>query len=124
MNDRIGDLVLVRYEVFEEVEDCGQEWFGSRWVITQKEKSDGQKSQIKGHLVAKEFQEEEKPQSDSPMLLRESLKMYFAVAANEGFKLRSIDIRAASLQEKCLNREDYMEAPKDVKKEGKIWKLK
>ena len=52
---------LMRYDVFEEVDDCGQEWIGSRWMITQKEKSDGQKSQIKGHLVAKEFQEEEKP---------------------------------------------------------------
>ena len=50
--------------------------------------------------------------------------MYFAVAANEGFKLRSIDIRAAFLQAKCLDREVYMEPPKDVKKEGKIWKLK
>ena len=54
-------------------------------------------------IVAKGFQEGEKPQSDSPTLLRESLKMYFAVAANEGFKLRSIDIRAAFLQAKGLH---------------------
>ena len=33
---------LVRYDVFEEVEDCSQERIGSRWVITQ-EKLDGQK---------------------------------------------------------------------------------
>ena len=50
--------------------------------------------------------------------------MYFAVAANEGFKLRSIDIRAAFLHAKCLDRAVYMESPKDVKKEGKILKLK
>ena len=50
---------------------------------------------MKGKIVAKGFQEGEKPQSDSPTLLRESLKMYFAVAANKGFNLRSIDIRAA-----------------------------
>ena len=61
--------------------------------MTQKEKADGQKSQLKGRIVAKGYQEGKKPQSDSPTLLRESLKMYFAVAANEGFKLRSIDIR-------------------------------
>ena len=110
---------LVRYDVFEEVDDCGQEQIGSRWVIIHKKKADGQKQKVKGRLVA-----EEKPQSDSPTLLRESLKIYFAVAANEGFKLRSIDIRAAFLQAKCLDREVYMEPPKDVKKEGKIWKLK
>lgn len=93
-------------------------------MITQKEKSDGQKLLIKGWLVAKGFQVEEMPQSDSPTLLRKSLKMYFAVVANEGFKLRSIDIRADFLQAKCLDREVYMDTPKDVKKKGKIWKLK
>ena len=46
--------------------------------------------------------------------------MYFAVAANEGFKLMSVDIRAAFLQAKCLDREVYMKSPKDVKKEGKM----
>ena len=72
--------------------------------------------------MQKDFKKE-KPQSDSLTLLRESLKIYFAVAANEGFKLRSIDIRAF-LRAKGLDREVYMELPKDVKKEGKIWKLK
>ena len=49
---------LVRYDVFEEVDDCGQERIGSRWVVTQEEKADRQKSQIKNPLVAKGFQEE------------------------------------------------------------------
>ena len=35
---------LVKFDVFEEVDDCGQERIGSRWVVTQKEKADGQKS--------------------------------------------------------------------------------
>ena len=39
---------------------------GSRWLVTQKEKADGQKSQVKGRIVAKGFQEGEKPQSHSP----------------------------------------------------------
>ena len=34
---------LEKYGVFEEVEDEGQETIDSRWVITRKEKSDGQK---------------------------------------------------------------------------------
>ena len=114
---------LMKFNVFEEVEDCGQPRIGSRWVVTQKEKKDGQKTDIKGRIVAKGFQEEDKPQSDSPTLLRESLKMYFAVAANEKFNIRSLDIRAAFLQAKGLNREIYMEPPKDIKNEGKIWKL-
>ena len=96
----------------------------SRWVVTQKEKSDGQKSQVKGRIVAKGYQEGKKLQSDSPTLLRESLKMYFALAAYKGFRLRIIDIRAAFLQAKGLDREVHMEPPKDVKTEGRFRTLK
>ena len=42
--------------MFDEVEDNGQETVGSRWVITRKEKADGQKQEVKGRLVAKGFQ--------------------------------------------------------------------
>jgi hypothetical protein len=31
------------FETFEEVDDVGQKTVGSRWVITKKEKHDGQK---------------------------------------------------------------------------------
>ena len=114
----------MKYDVFKEVGDCGQDKLGSRWVITQKEKAYGQKAQVKRRLVVKRFQEEESPMLDFPTMLRESLKMYFAVAANEGFGLRSMDIREEFLLTKCLDREVFLEPPKDIKKEGKIWKLK
>ena len=52
------------------------------------------------------------------------MKLFFAVAVNEKFKLRSIDIWAAFLQAKELEREIYMVPPKDVKKESVLWKLK
>merc|ERR1711867_430173 len=63
---------------FEEDEDEGQETVDSRWVITRKEKADGQKQKVKGRLVAKGFQEKKTPQSDSPTMLRESMKMFFS----------------------------------------------
>ena len=44
----------------EEVKDEGQETVRSRWVITKKEKADGQKQNFKGRLVAKGFQEKQK----------------------------------------------------------------
>ena len=115
---------LIKYGVFEEVLDEGQNMIGSRWVITMKEKADGQKTNYKGRLVARGFQEKEAPQSDSPMMLQESMKMFFSVAANQGFALRSIDIRAAFLQAKELDREFFLKPPKYIKKEGILWKLK
>ncbi|XP_064085415.1 uncharacterized protein LOC135200740 [Macrobrachium nipponense] len=94
-----------------------------KWVITEKERQDGQKTKIKARLVARGFQETEKPKSDSPTALRESFKTFIAVSANEGFELESVDISAAFLQAEKLERDVFVEPPKDVKKEGTIWKL-
>ena len=108
------------YDTFEEVPDEGQETIGSHWVITQKEKHYGQKQACRVRLVVKGFQESLKPQLDSPTASKESFKMLVAVAANSGFKLASVDIRAASLQSKVLDREVFIEPPSDVKKQGCI----
>merc|ERR1712148_99189 len=102
----------------------GQERISLRWVITKKERADGQKTEYKRRLVAKGFQEKSAPQADSPTMRRESLKLFFSLAANEGFKLRSVDIRAAFLQAKTLEREIFLLPPRDVKNEGLLWKLK
>ena len=98
---------LKDYDTFEEVIDCSQERISSRWVITVKEAHDGQKTKYKARLVVRGFQEETPPQSDSPTVLRESNKLFTAVAANEGFEIVSVDIRAAFLQSKELNRDVF-----------------
>ena len=114
---------LKTYETFEEVDDEGQETIGSRWIVTEKEKHDGQKQNYKARLVAKGFQERDQPQSDSPTAAKESFKLLVALAANQNFKVVSMDIRAAFLQAKKLDREVFVRPPDDIKKEGKIWKL-
>ena len=111
------------YETFEEIDDEGQETIGSRWIVTEKEKHDGQKQNYKARLVAKGFQERDQPQSDSPTAAKESFKLLVALAANQNFRVVSMDIRAAFLQAKKLDREVYVRPPDDIKKEGKIWKL-
>ena len=52
---------LQDYETFIEVKDEGQTRVGSRWVITEKEQHDGQKTKVKARLVARGFQEILKP---------------------------------------------------------------
>ena len=47
-----------------------------------------------------------------------------AIAANENFKIRALDVTNAFLQGKPLEREVFVEPPKDLKKPGEIWKLK
>ena len=47
---------LLKYRVFEKVEDNSQERISSIWVIIKKEKSDKQKTDYNGKVVAQEFQ--------------------------------------------------------------------
>ena len=74
-------------------------------------------------MVAKGFQEIDQPQSDSPTAAKESFKLLMALAANQNFKVVSMDIRAVFLQAKKLDREVFVRPPDDIKKEGIIWKL-
>ena len=56
------------------------------------------------------------------MVSKESFKMLMAVSANDGFNLASVDIRAAFLQSRTLDRYVYMLPPSDIGKPGMIWK--
>ena len=49
--------------------------------------------------------------------------MLVALAANQNFRVVSMDIKAAFLQAKKLDREVFVRPPDDIRKEGKIWKL-
>ena len=108
---------LIDHGVFEEVIDEGQETLGSRWVMTAKEKHDGQKQKTKAKLVVGGYQEATNPQSDSPTISKESFKMLMAVTANESFGLALVDIRAAFLQSRTLDRDVFMLPPQ----EATIW---
>ena len=115
---------LLDYDVFQDVEDKGQETIGSRWVITAKDKHDGQKQKTKARLVAHGFQESLKLQSDSLTVSKESFNILMAVAANSSFKMVSVDIRASFLQSRTLDRDVFMQPPPDIRKQGIIWRLK
>ena len=78
-------------------------------MITEKTAWDGQKTKYKARLVACGFQETLEPQADSPTALKESGKLFYLIAANEGFALRLIDIRAAFLQSHKINRDVFVE---------------
>ena len=115
---------LEKFAAFESVEDVGQEKIDCRWVVTKKENHDGQKVDFKARLVIRGFKEKDEPRSDSPTAAKETHKIVTAIAANEGWKITSIDVTSAFLQGTTLEREVFVEPPKEVKVEGTIWKLK
>ena len=85
--------------------------------MTKKEKHYGQKQMYKVRLVARGFKEREQPQSDSPTAAKESFKLLVALVTNISFKKVSMDIRAAFLQAKKLDREVYVRPPEDIRKQ-------
>ena len=89
---------------------------------TKGKKFDGQKQEIEGSLVARRFQEQNLPLSESPKMLRESLKMHTSGARNEGFGLRNIYIRAGFLQTKGLDKKVDQNL-QETKKGGSIMEV-
>ena len=110
------------FEVYTEVQDNGQNALSTRWVVTEKPLPGGEKV-VKARLVVRGFEEEEKVQSDSPTASKSSLRMVMAVVASEGWKCETIDIKAAFLQGRKIDRDVYLVPPAEIKQEGVIWKL-
>ena len=106
---------MLNYKVFGKKAKItpGMNVIGSRFVNTQSEAQDGQKTKIKSRLVCQGFAEDQKPQADSPTANRESLRLFLSVSASLGFQnLCSIDVSAAFLQAEKLDREVYVKLPK------------
>ncbi|PIK39346.1 hypothetical protein BSL78_23810 [Apostichopus japonicus] len=86
-----------KFQVYKEIEDCGQPAISTRWVITEKS-VDGKKI-AKARLVARGFEEQKCVQADSPTVSKETLKVFLALASTHSWRCHSIDIKAAFLQE-------------------------
>ena len=109
-------------DVYNEVPDQHQKCISSRWVLT--EKNENNKRQIKARLVAKGYEEDLRKVVDSPTCTKEAFRMTLAIIATKNWKCNSIDIKAAFLQGKSINRDVYLKPPKEFRVHGTIWKLK
>ena len=109
-------------EIFEEVLDKHQQKLSTTWVGTQKTK-DGQ-TITKARLVVRGYEEEENERADSPTCSKENIRLMLAIAVSNTWTVKSLDIKAAFLQGKQIERELFVMPPKEVRKEGYIWKLK
>ena len=62
----------------------------SQLVVTEKSPQE-----FKARLVVRGFEEEVYPQSDSPTASRESFKTFLALAANQSFHIKNMDVKSA-----------------------------
>ena len=106
-----------KFNVYIEVEDCGQPTIGSRLVLSEKE--DGK---IKARFVIKGFQEHD-VQADSLMASQVTLKLICSLSANENWRIEGSDVSSAFLQSKPMEREVFVDPPREQKREGFIWRL-
>ena len=107
-----------KYEAYESVDFENQPTISCKWVVTEKG------GRVKARLCVRGFEEERPPQSDSPTASQESYKLFLSIAANEDFKLKSLDVNSAFLQGSPLERDIFMQPPPEKAEAGKIWKLK
>lgn len=110
-------------KVYEEVDDCGQKYISARWVITPK-LIEGRWS-TKARLVARGYEENSADfRTDSPTCMKETLRFVLTVASSKRWNINSVDIKAAFLQGKEIDREIYLKPPKEANAKGKLWLLR
>ena len=84
-------------EVYQEVDDVGQETISVRWVITPKLVNGIWTT--KARLVARGFQESsDSLRKDSPTCMRETFRLVLAIATCMNWQINTVDIKAAFLQ--------------------------
>ena len=109
-------------DVYEVVPKSKQKSISLRWVMSSKIENGQEK--VKGRLVAKGFQEDIDIFKDSPTCSKEGLRLSLHVIASNNWMINSIDIKAAFLQSKPIEREVFVKPPPESSDSGMLWKLK
>ena len=113
------------FNAFEEVDDEGQESLPVRWVVTRHE-IDGKNQPLKARMCIRGDLEKGKDdvRADSPTVGKETLKLALTIAANEGFTVKSGDIKSAYLQGLDVERQILVKPPPQAGVFGKLWQLR
>ena len=68
----------------------------------------------KARLVVRGFEDEDQVPSDSPTAAKSTLRTVLAITANEIRIIETIDIKAAFLQRRTINRNGYILPPPEA----------
>ena len=78
----------------------------TKWVVSERELSDGLKC-VKARLAIRGFEEDEKDPVESATASKSSMRILFAVCANNNWLCDTMDIKAAFLQGKEIEWDIY-----------------
>lgn len=108
--------------VYDEVDDSGQDAISVRWVVTEKLK--GGTPIVKARLVARGFEEDTAElRKDSPTCSKEAVRMVLAFASTNQWTCHTMDIKAAYLQGNSIDRMVCLRPPPEYAN-GKLWRLR
>ena len=110
------------FQVYQEVKDVGQPRIGTNWVLT--EKIINGEHGVKARLTVRGDQEDtSNVRKDSPTIRKGNIKIFCAVAAKEGWSIKTNDVTCAFLQGAPMEREVYILPPKERRIPGILWLL-
>ena len=111
------------FEVYHEVKDQGQPRLGTNWVLT--EKIINGEHGVKARLTVRGDQEDTgNVRKDSPTVRKGNIKIFCAVAAKEGWCIKTNDVTCAFLQGAPMEREVFVLPPKERRIPGILWLLR
>ena len=99
--------------VYKEVQNKGQPYISTRWVLTRK--SSNNIIKYKARLVVRGFEEDLPPRTDSPTCSKHFLRLILALIASNNWLIHSIDIKSAFLQGMSIDREIFIKPPTEAK---------
>ena len=109
-------------DVYEEMEDLGQETISVRWVITEKLRENA--PIIKARLVARGFEENTcELDKHSPTCSKEAVRLALSIASSNSWDCHTLDVKSAFLQGNQISRNVFLKPPPEYNN-GKLWRLK
>ena len=109
---------LQHFDTYDIIEDEGQEYITTLWVITMKGE------EVRARLTAKGFQEIHDVPKESPTMHKHTLRIILAIAATRGWQISASDVKSAFLQGNELDRIVLVKPPKEAELTKKLWRLK
>ena len=110
------------FNVFEEVENTGQSYITTRWVMSIK--ADGTK---KARLVARGFEDDclSKSEKESPTCPKEAFRIAVSICGSKKWIIHSLDVKTAFLQGIATKRNVFLLPPPEeaTSKPGKLWRV-
>ena len=109
-----------QFGVYVEVPDEGQLKINTNWVLVRKAAAF-----VKARLCVRGDHEPNKDtiRTDSPTVNKINIKLFFVISVQNGWHVKTGDIKAAFLQGVDLDREVYVRPPVERRKDGIIWKM-